>query len=82
MNQYADMLENSDADDVMKKYEAIISSMTVYERKHPEELRSSHKNRIAKGSGTSVSEVNKLVNSFDKMKKMMAAMGLGRYRKF
>ena len=82
MNQYADMLENSDADDIMKKYEAIISSMTVYERKHPEELRSSHKNRIAKGSGTSVSEVNKLVNSFDKMKKMMAAMGLGRYRKF
>lgn len=82
MNQYSDMLENSDADDVMKKYEAIISSMTVYERKHPEELRSSHKNRIAKGSGTSVSEVNKLVNSFDKMKKMMAAMGLGRYRKF
>ncbi len=82
MNQYAGALEGMDTDAMMKKQEAIIQSMTPYERKHPEELRNSHKNRIAKGSGTSVSDVNKLINSFERTKKMMASMGIGKFRNF
>ena len=82
MNQFASQIDSVDTDGVFKTYEAIINSMTPYERKYPEELRSSHKNRIAKGSGTTVSDVNKLINSFDKTRKMMASMGFGKYRKF
>jgi signal recognition particle subunit SRP54 len=76
-NQYADMMNDADADSQMKKTKAIIQSMTPYERSHPETLRSSHKNRIAKGSGTSVAEVNKLLNNFERMKKVMNQMGAG-----
>lgn len=82
MNQYASQLDGVDTDGALKKQEAIINSMTPYERKHPETLRNSHKNRIAKGSGTSVTDVNKLLNSFEKTKKMMGAMGIGKFRRF
>ena len=51
--------------------EAIIKSMTRYEREHPEALNSSRKQRIAKGSGTSVEEINKLLKSYDQIKKLM-----------
>ena len=57
--------------------EAIVLSMTPYERKHPEVLKASRKERIAKGSGTSVSDVNKLLNQFEQMKKMMKMMSIG-----
>ena len=51
--------------------EAIISSMTIKERKDPDIIKASRKIRIANGSGTSVQEVNKLLNQFENMKKMM-----------
>lgn len=51
--------------------EAIISSMTMKERRHPDILKSSRKQRIAKGSGRSVEEVNRLLKQFEEMKKMM-----------
>lgn len=51
--------------------EAIIQSMTLKERRDPDIIKSSRKQRIAKGSGTSVQEVNKLLNQFEMMKKMM-----------
>lgn len=51
--------------------EAIILSMTPFERKHPESLKSSRKQRIAKGSGRSVEEVNRLLKQFEQMKVMM-----------
>ena len=51
--------------------EAIIKSMTMREREHPELLNASRKQRIAKGSGTSVEEVNKLLKQYDQIKKMM-----------
>jgi signal recognition particle subunit SRP54 len=51
--------------------EAIISSMTKKERKDPDIIKASRKIRIANGSGTSVQEVNKLLNQFENMKKMM-----------
>jgi len=53
---------------------AIISSMTMKERENTSMMRNSHKNRVAKGSGTSVQEINKLINQFEKMKKMMKQM--------
>ena len=51
--------------------EAIIKSMTKKEREHPEMLNASRKQRVAKGSGTSVEEVNKLLKQYDQIKKMM-----------
>ena len=61
----------------MAHVEAIIQSMTPYERRHPEVLKATRKQRIAKGSGRSVEEVNRLLNQFDQMKKMMKMMQNG-----
>ena len=55
----------------MAHVEAIVLSMTPKERRHPEIIKASRKTRIAAGSGTSVQEVNKLLQQFDQMKKMM-----------
>ena len=57
-----------------KRVEAIIQSMTPYERQHPECLNQSRKNRIAKGSGNAIQEVNRLVKQFDDMRKVMKKM--------
>ena len=61
----------------MAHIEAIILSMTPYERRHPEILKASRKQRIAKGSGRSVEEVNRLINQFESMKKMMKQISSG-----
>ncbi|MCI7273051.1 signal recognition particle protein [bacterium] len=58
-------------DNAFKGIEAIILSMTPRERQHPEILNQSRKNRIAKGSGTTLQEVNRLVKQFDQTRKMM-----------
>ena len=58
-------------DDAFKPVEAIIGSMTPYERTHPECLNGSRKNRIAKGSGTTIVEVNRFLKQFEQMSKMM-----------
>ena len=55
----------------MNRIKAIIQSMTVEERRNPQILNASRKRRIAKGSGTSVQEVNKLIKQLNEMKKMM-----------
>lgn len=55
----------------MAHMEAIIHSMTTYERVHPEALNASRKKRIAAGSGTTVEEVNKLLRQFDQTRKLM-----------
>lgn len=60
-----------DNDKAFKGTEAIIKSMTPYEREHPECLNGSRRQRIAKGSGTSVAEVNKLIKQFEGSQKMM-----------
>lgn len=57
--------------------EAIVSSMTPYERKHPEVLKATRKQRIAKGSGRSVEEVNRLLKQFEQMKTMMKQVSNG-----
>ena len=58
-------------DDAFKSIEAIINSMTPKERSHPEIINQSRKLRIAKGSGTKLDEVNRLLKQFDQMRKMM-----------
>ena len=64
----------------MAHIEAIILSMTPEERHNPEILKASRKQRIAKGSGTTVTEVNQLLNQFEQMKKMMKMMGNGKFK--
>jgi len=61
-------------DNAFKNIEAIIYSMTQAERTNPEILNGSRRQRIAKGSGTSVQEVNKLIKQFDETRKMMRMM--------
>jgi len=62
------------ADDAFKHIEAIILSMTPKERSNPQLLNGARKNRLAKGSGTSIQEVNKLIKQFEDTKKMMKMM--------
>ena len=61
----------------MAHVEAIILSMTPYERQHPEVLKAQRKIRIAKGCGMKVEDVNRLINQFEQMKKMMKSMSNG-----
>lgn len=68
-------------DKEMKKIEAIIQSMTVHERKNHRVLNASRRERIAKGSGTQVQDINRLVRQFEEFQKMMGSMmkmGMGR----
>jgi signal recognition particle subunit SRP54 len=60
------------------RIEAIILSMTPLERRNPQLIKGSRRLRIAKGSGTSVQQVNQLVKQFDQMRKMMKQLGKGR----
>lgn len=68
-------------DDAFKGIEAIIHSMTPEERSQPAVINGSRKKRIARGSGTSVQEVNQLLKQFDQMSKMMKMMQSGGGRK-
>ena len=70
------------AEKEMKKVEAIIQSMTKQERKRPEILKAERKQRIAKGSGTEVSDVNKLLKQFEQMKGMMKMLSSGKLPNF
>lgn len=65
---------------IMKRTEAIVLSMTPDERRDPSILKASRKKRIADGSGTTVTDVNKLLNQFEEMKKMMKMMGNGNFK--
>jgi signal recognition particle subunit SRP54 len=64
-----------EAERQMKKIEAIISSMTRQERADPSVLNGSRRKRIAKGSGTTVSDVNQLIKQFEEMRKLMKQIG-------
>ena len=65
-------------DNAFKSVEAIILSMTPYERSNPDVLNGTRKKRIANGSGTDVQEVNKLIKQFDDMRKMMRMVSGGK----
>ncbi len=64
----------------MAHVEAIILSMTPYERRHPEVLKATRKQRIAKGSGRSVEEVNRLLKQFEMMQEMMKNINNGKMK--
>ncbi|MBR4160452.1 MAG: signal recognition particle protein, partial [Bacteroidaceae bacterium] len=68
-------LKDVDIDDnAFKSIEAIIQSMTPYEREHPECLNTSRRQRIAKGAGVDIQQVNRLIKQFDQTRKMMKMM--------
>ncbi len=72
------MLKNVDIpDDVFKQTEAIISSMTPAERSHPEIINARRRERIAKGSGTTMADVNRLMKQFEETRKMMKMVAGG-----
>ena len=64
----------------MAHIEAIILSMTPKERKNPDIIKASRKQRIAKGCGRSVEEINRLLNQFEEMKKMMKMVSSGNFK--
>ena len=78
LNKLARNMDTDVVDSEMKRSEAIIQSMTPYERDHPEVLKASRKNRIAKGSGVKVADVNKLIKQLEQMQSMTRMMSSGR----
>ena len=69
------MMKDVDVDDnAFKGIEAVIQSMTPYERKNPKSINGSRRKRIARGSGNEVAEVNKLIKQFEETSKMMKMM--------
>lgn len=76
LSKFKNHIEQSGiGDNLIKKQEAIILSMTVQERKNPDIIKASRKKRIAAGSGVEVHEVNKLLKSYEQMSTMMKKMG-------
>lgn len=74
-------LRNADIDDrMLKRIEAIILSMTPEERRNPRILNGSRRLRIAKGSGTTIQEVNRLIKQFEEMQKLMRAVATGKVK--
>lgn len=67
-------IDENEVEGSLKKVESIIYSMTLEERANPDILNPSRKNRIAKGAGVDIAEVNRLVKQFEQMKKMMKQM--------
>lgn len=74
MNGLAEQVDEAQADGQMKKIRALLSSMTEYERENPSCINQSRKQRITKGSGTNINDLNKLLTQFNQMKSMMQAM--------
>ena len=76
LSKFKSQIEDSGVgDNLMKKQEAIILSMTKKERAHPESIKASRKRRIALGSGVTVHDVNVLLKSYEQMSTMMKKMG-------
>ncbi len=74
MSDLKGQINDDQVDKSTKITKAIIQSMTKEERKDPSIMRGSHKRRVAKGSGTSVDQVNKVINQFERSKKMMKSL--------
>ena len=75
------MLKNVDIpDDAFKQTEAIINSMTPAERENPEIINAKRRERLAKGSGTTLADVNRLMKQFEETRKMMKAVAGGNLR--
>jgi signal recognition particle subunit SRP54 len=70
MGQMARQIDPKDAEKQLKLTEAIISSMTIHERRHPDVLNASRRRRIASGSGTEVQDVNRLIKQYREAQKL------------
>jgi signal recognition particle subunit SRP54 len=79
MGQLAQVASPELADQQFKRIEAIILSMTPQERRKPKIIDGSRKKRIARGSGTTVQEINALLGQFRQMQRMMKQMGKGKH---
>ena len=78
LSKFKNQIENAGiGDDLIKKQEAIILSMTLKERKNPDLIKASRKKRIAAGAGVEVHEVNKLLIQYEQMASMMKKFGQG-----
>ena len=71
LGQLTKTIPQEDMDKQLKRTQAMISSMTIRERRNPKILNGSRKRRIAKGSGTTVQDINQLITQFRQMQKMM-----------
>jgi signal recognition particle subunit SRP54 len=71
LGQKANNISAEDVEKQMKRTEAIISSMTVQERRHPDILNANRRRRIARGSGTNVQDINRLVKQYQEMKRLL-----------
>jgi len=78
MGQMSKRMPTEIDDNQIMKVEAIIRSMTPYERHHPELIKGSRRRRIATGSGTSAQDINQLLNQFRQTQKMMRQFSKGR----
>ena len=76
MNQMASNMDEVKTNDKLKYTKAMIQSMTPYERENPDVIRSGRKRRIAAGSGTQVSDINRLLSQFEKTRQMMKQMSM------
>jgi signal recognition particle subunit SRP54 len=74
MGQIANKVDPQDAERQLKKTEAIISSMTRGERRNPKILNASRRRRIARGSGTNVQDVNRLIKQFKQAQRMFKGL--------
>ncbi|MCI8412726.1 MAG: signal recognition particle protein [Clostridia bacterium] len=75
-------LSEKDVDEAqIERFKAIIKSMTMYEREHPDVIKASRRKRIAAGSGTSIQDVNRLLKQFEQTKDMMKMMKNGKMGK-
>jgi signal recognition particle subunit SRP54 len=81
MGQVSNMIAPEDMEKQLKRTQAIISSMTIKERRNPKILNGSRKRRVARGSGTDVQSINQLLSQFRQMQKMMKQLRNPRARK-
>jgi len=77
MSQMASKIDPAAGEKSMRRIEGIINAMTPLERSKPELIKASRKRRIALGSGVQVQEVNRMLNQFEDMQKMMKMMAKG-----
>ncbi len=81
MSKLAGRLPDDVQEKQLKKVEAIVQSMTPEERHHPEVINGSRRKRIAKGSGTTLQDINQFLNQFQQMRKLMKAGMKGKFDK-
>jgi len=77
MTKMASGVDGEAGDKMLRRVEGIINAMTKEERRKPELIKASRKQRIAAGSGVQVQEVNRLLNQFEELRKMMKMLSKG-----